>query len=159
MSAHIRPAAPEDADELARLRWDFRVEHGTPVTRDFAEFVAEFRSFAAETLVDGSGWRAWVAEGNGGVVGCVWLQLVERVPHPGLARWERPIAYLTSMYVGPDLRNSGLGRELLDVALEFARDAGVDGVALWPSPKSAPFYERAGFRPDGGPLWLEIAGD
>ena len=40
----IRPATPDDADELARLRWDFRVEHGTPVSRTFDEFIEEFRT-------------------------------------------------------------------------------------------------------------------
>jgi hypothetical protein len=32
-------------------------------------------------------------------------------------------------------------------------------VVLWPSPRSRPFYARAGFGTDGGPLWLEIGGD
>ena len=34
----IRRATAGDADELARLRWDFRVEQGTPVSRSFEAF-------------------------------------------------------------------------------------------------------------------------
>jgi GNAT superfamily N-acetyltransferase len=63
------------------------------------------------------------------------------------------------MYVEPDRRDAGLGRELLEAALAFARARNVDGVVLWPSPRSRPFYARAGFGTDGGPLWLEIGGD
>jgi GNAT superfamily N-acetyltransferase len=61
------------------------------------------------------------------------------------------------MFVERDRRSSGLGAALLEVALAFARGRDVDGVVLWPSERSRPFYERAGF--GAGPLWLEIAGD
>jgi GNAT superfamily N-acetyltransferase len=62
------------------------------------------------------------------------------------------------MYVEPRRRGGGLGRRLLDAAVAFARDRGVDGVALWASERSKPFYERAGFEP-GRWRWLEIEGD
>jgi len=154
----IRPGGPADAEELARLRWAFRVEHGTPASTSFEVFAAAFRGFA-EDVLGGDAWRVWVAEADGRLVGCVWLQLVERVPHPNLARWERPIAYVTSMFVEPGLRDAGLGRGLLDVAVAFARLRRVDGVILWPSERSVPFYERAGFSTEKAPLMLEIEGD
>jgi GNAT superfamily N-acetyltransferase len=153
----IREATLEDADELARLRWEFRVEVGTPVTRDYDEFLGEFRAFAADAFADGGPWRAWVAEEDGRLVGCAWLQLVNKVPHPSRTREERPIAYVTNMYVDLAHRNTGLGRRLLDLAIDLAREREVDGVMLWPSERSRPFYERAGFGP--GWLWLDLAGD
>ena len=110
----LRSATSDDADELARLRWDFRVEQGTPVARSFEDFVEEFRAFAATVLADGTPWQAWVAEDEGRLVGCAWLQLVEKVPHPSRGRWERPIAYVTNVYVEPSLRDEGLGARLLD---------------------------------------------
>lgn len=156
MTPTIRPAGLEDADELARLRWEFRIEAGTPLTLRREAFDAEMRSFVAGALA-GDAWRAWTAEEAGRLVGCVWLHLVEKVPHPGRARWERPVAYVTNMFVEPDRRSSGVGGALLEVALAFARERDVDGVVLWPSERSRPFYERAGF--GLGPLWLEVAGD
>jgi GNAT superfamily N-acetyltransferase len=147
----------DDADELARLRWQFRIEFGTPATMSVEAFGEQMRAFVADAFA-GDAWRAWIAEDGGRPIGCVWLQLVQKVPHPGRRQGERPVGYLTSMYVEPDRRNSGLGRELLDVALAFARDRAVDGVLLWPSPDSVTFYERGGFAP-GGWRWLEIAGD
>jgi GNAT superfamily N-acetyltransferase len=159
MTVAIRAAGPEDADDLARLRREFRVGSGTPADLSREAFDDEMRSFVASALADGAPWRAWVASDGDRLVGCVWLQLVEKVPHPARARWERPLAYVTSMYVEPDRRDAGLGRELLEAALAFARARNVDGVVLWPSPRSRPFYARAGFGTDGGPLWLEIGGD
>jgi GNAT superfamily N-acetyltransferase len=122
-------------------------------------FVKEIRAFVADVLTDGRPWRAWVAEDANRLVGCVWLQLVERVPHPSRERWERPLAYVTNMYVEPDRRSAGLGRGLLEAAIAFAREREVGGILLWPSRRSVPFYERAGFGRAGAGLWLEIAGD
>jgi len=157
----VRLATPNDAEELARLRWSFRVEHGTPVSRTFEEFLDEFRPFAAEVLADGSPWRAWVAEheDDGRLVGCLWLQLVEKVPHPSRGRWERPIGYVTNVYVEPELRNDGLGSELMDAATAFAREREVSEVVVWPSERSVSFYRRAGFRSEEAPLLLDLAGD
>lgn len=157
MTPTIRPARLEDADELARLRWEFRIEFGTPASREYDEFLHEFRSFAADAFAEGAPWRAWVADEDGRLVGCTWLQLVNKVPHPNRSLHERPIAYVTNMYVDAGHRNLGLGRELLERAIAFARERDVDGVVLWPSERSRPFYERAGFGP--GPLWLDVAGD
>jgi GNAT superfamily N-acetyltransferase len=159
VTATIRAATVDDADELGRLRWEFRIESGTPATRSREAFAEQMGGFVADALEPGSAWHAWVGEDDGRLVGCIWLQLVERVPHPDLGRGERPIAYVTNMYVEPALRNAGLGRALLDVALRFATERGASGAVLWPSPRSTSFYERAGFRTDAGPLWLELAGD
>ena len=155
----IRPATPGDADELGRLRWEFRVEHGTKVTRSFEGFVEEFSAFARDVLTDGARWRAWVADADGRLVGCVWLQLVEKVPHPSRGRWERPIAYVTNVYVEPRLRDAGLGARLLDAALTFAREQRMSEAIVWPTPRSGSFYRRAGFGTGSAPLGMDLAGD
>jgi N-acetylglutamate synthase-like GNAT family acetyltransferase len=155
----IRPATPDDADELARLRWDFRVEHGTPVTRTFEEFAAEFRAFVTDVLADGAPWRAWVAQADGRLVGCLWLQLIEKVPHPNRGRGERPLAYVTNVYVEPDLRDAGVGARLLDAAMTFAREQRMSEAVVWPTPRSVSFYRRAGFGTESAPLGMELAGD
>jgi RimJ/RimL family protein N-acetyltransferase len=129
----IRRATLDDADELARLRWDFRVEHGTPVSSTFEAFAEGFRAFATEALADGAPWRAWVAEDEGRLVGCAWLQLVEKIPHPSRGRWERPIAY--------------------------AREREAAEAVVWPTPPSASFYRRAGFGSEAAPLGMDLAGD
>jgi GNAT superfamily N-acetyltransferase len=155
----IRPATVEDADLLARLRWDFRIEGGTPPSTTIAEFVEEMRSFAGDVLADGTAWRAWVAEDGDRLVGCVWLQVVERVPHPDLRRGARPIVYVTNMYVVPELRNGGIGRDLLDAAVAYAREQRASAAIVWPSPRSISFYRRAGFGDEDAPLLLPLEGD
>jgi GNAT superfamily N-acetyltransferase len=154
----VRRATIDDADELARLRWEFRLEAGTPSSTTFDRFAEEMRSFVRDTIADDS-WCAFVAERDGRLIGCVWVQFVERVPHPNLRRGERPVAYVTNMYVEPDLRDRGVGRELLDAAVDLARRRGASGAVLWPSERSVPFYRRAGFGTDDAPLFMPLAGD
>ena len=155
----IRRATADDADELARLRWDFRVEQGTPASRPFDAFAEEFRAFAADALADGTPWRAWVAGDDDRLVGCVWVQFVEKIPHPSRGRGERPIAYLTNVYVEPELRDGGLGARLLDAAVAEAREREASEAVVWPTPRSVSFYRRAGFGAEAAPLGMDLAGD
>jgi GNAT superfamily N-acetyltransferase len=155
----IRPANVHDADQLARLRWDFRIEGGTPPSTTSDGFVEEMRSFVGDVLVEGTAWRAWVAEDGDRLVGCVWTQVVERVPHPNLRRGERPVVYVTNMYVVPELRSGGIGRALLDAAVGYARELQASAAILWPSPRSISFYRRAGFGREDAPLLLPLEGD
>ena len=154
----VREATVRDADELARLRWQFRIEAGTQRSIAVESFVDEMVSFVREALV-GQQWNAFVAERGGRLIGCVWVQFVERVPHPNLRRGERPIAYITNMYVEPALRNGGIGRALLDAAVGCAQGRGASGAILWPSERSVPFYRRAGFGDEDAPLALPLEGD
>jgi GNAT superfamily N-acetyltransferase len=154
----VREATVRDADELARLRWQFRIEAGTQRSISVESFVDEMVSFVREAL-GGQQWNAFVAERGSRVIGCVWVQFVERVPHPNLRRGERPIAYITNMYVDPALRNRGVGRTLLDAAVGCAQNRGASEAILWPSERSVPFYRRAGFGDEDAPLALPLEGD
>jgi hypothetical protein len=65
----IRPANVQDADQLAQLRWDFRIEGGTPPSTTLDGFIDEMRSFVGDLLAGGTAWRAWVAEDGDRLVG------------------------------------------------------------------------------------------
>ena len=71
-----------------------------------AAFVARCRAWMAERLEDASPWLCWVAEADGYVLGCLWMQSIEKVPNP-VDEPERH-AYVTSVYVRPDRRGRGL---------------------------------------------------
>ena len=141
----IRLATDVDLDELARLRWAMTDEM-IGATEPRAAFEARFGAFAQRTLT-GDTWAVWVAERDARLLGMVWVQLVDRVPRPIEAA--PAYAYITSVFVESDERNLGLGlgRRILDAAVGWIREQDVDSVILWPSERSGPFYERAGFGP------------
>ena len=90
-----------------------------------------------------SHWRAWLAESEGGAVGTIWLQLVEKIPNPvAELEWH---GYITSLYVRESFRGRELGSGLLRAALDACRKKEVDAVILWPTPQSRSLYLRHGF--------------
>jgi GNAT superfamily N-acetyltransferase len=152
--ARIRPAGPGDASDLARLRHALYEEQDR--AREPLEAYAErFARFVQDAL-GSDAWRIWVAELDGRVVGAMWLQLVERVPRPGEERGALPIGYLTNVFVEPDLRDTGLGARILEEVVKWARARGVEEIIVWPSERSYPFYERAGFSRTPDPLVLYL---
>ena len=53
-------------------------------------------------------------------------------------------AYVTNLYVIPEIRSQGFGKRLLDRALSWCRAQGADAIILWASPGSRSLYRRCG---------------
>lgn len=137
----VRFATPADAPRLAALRYDFRHAHAG-ATEDRPGFEARTAVWMRERLAAKEPWHCWVLEDGLTIVGNLWLELVEKLPNPG-PEAERH-AYITNVYAEEAARG-GAGRMLLDAALAWCRERGVDTVILWPSEKSRTLYQRAGF--------------
>lgn len=139
----IRLATPADAERLASLRYDFRASMNE-ASEEREAFVARCSSWMMERLRPGTSWRCWAAEDSRVIVGHLWLQLIEKVPNPAPELEQH--AYITNVYVDPSDRGNGIGRQLMEAALQFCREQGVDSVVLWPTEKSRTLYARHGFQ-------------
>lgn len=148
----VRRARSADAAELARLRWRFRADFD-PAVEERSAFVERCRTWMRRRLAEAEPWRCWVAV-EGRVVGHVWVEAVEKVPNP--VDEAELHAYLTNMYVIPDLRGRGIGTRLLAAALEWCRERDVGSVVLWPTERSRSLYGRHGFRETGNVLELPL---
>lgn len=138
----IRQAGVADAASLAGLRYEFRAAEGTPVEgRQIFERRCE--RWMRERLSASSGWRCWVAEQQGEIVGHIWLHIFEKVPNP--VSEAESHGYITNMYVRPSARGSSVGPRLLTTALDACEAARVDSVILWATPRSRSLYLRHGF--------------
>ena len=154
--ATVRLATPDDANALARLRYEFRASLGAP-DEDEAEFIARCREWMAQRLEPSARWRAWVAETTQGIIGAVWIGLIEKMPNPILEPEEH--GYLTNFYVRDGARGAGIGTALLDAALGWCVERGVHAVLLWPTTRSRPLYERHGFAPPSALMERIVTGD
>lgn len=70
---------------------------------------------------------------------------------------DHDLTYLYQMWVAPDARGLGMGRMLLDAALDWARARDVPGLVLDVTTGDRParrLYESAGLRPIGDPAPL-----
>lgn len=154
-AAHIRRAAEADADELARLRWDFSPDEVAASGRSFEEFRASFREFWASALASGN-WTVWVAGQDGRLIANIWMQVIHKVPRPGRGSGHGRYGYVTNVYTEPDLRGHGIGSQLLERALGWAREQELEFLVVWPAEESVPFWERAGFRASPDALELHF---
>jgi GNAT superfamily N-acetyltransferase len=147
----IRSATSADAGVLAELRWEFRAGRQPPAeTHDV--FVKRCAAWMRRELTSAN-WRAWVAVVDGAVVGHVWMHTIQKIPNP--VDESEMLVYLSNLYVKAPARG-GLGTQLLDTALDWARANRVDRIVLWPTARSVSLYLRHGFSRGGDVMELKV---
>jgi ribosomal protein S18 acetylase RimI-like enzyme len=112
----VRRAEPDDAPLIARMLHDFNLEfeEETPGPEALEPRVRQFI---------GDGTKTFFVAGED-PVGFAQLDYVPSV-------WsEAPVAHLDELYVRPERRGQGLGRELMDAVLADARERGAPGMEL-----------------------------
>lgn len=112
----IRRASAEDAADIGRLLHEFNTEFSEPTPG-----VAVLAERAAKFIEDGELTFLLAGEGPEGIAQMRFL----------LSIWsgERD-AYLEELYVVPERRGNGIGRALLEAAMEMARAEGATQMDL-----------------------------
>ena len=139
----VRRATPADAPDIGRLLDDFNREYDdpTPGPERLADRIT--------TLL--AGGDTAVLLGGSGPDGLAVLRF-----RPAI--WAEALeCYLAELYVAPGRRGHGLGRALMDAAIELAREAGAAWMDLGTSEADVvarALYESLGFsnregKPDG----------
>ena len=117
--------------------------HGVLYAKEYG-WDCTFEGYVAESLTksipsfDDSTARLWIAEINGKIIGSI-----------GIVPDSNSEAQLRWFLVHPNHRGRGLGRELLNKALQFSRNHGFKSVFLWTVSDleaAAHLYQWAGFR-------------
>ena len=138
----IRSANASDAPALAKLRYALRSTTGV-VTEPEVDFLKRCTQWMREHMQAGGFWQCWVVEREYQLIGCLWLQLVEKIPNPGSELEYH--AYLTNFYVQEFARGKGIGSRLLSTAIAWCETREVHAVILWPTERSRSLYQRQGF--------------
>ncbi len=143
--AVIRPADAGDAHVIGQLLHDFNAEFDepTPSAEANAARIAELLAFGDTEVV--------LAHADGDPAGLAVLRF-----RPAL--WSTSLeCYLAELYVAPHRRGRGLGRALMEAAIELARARGADYMDLGTAETDTAaraLYESLGFsnregKPDG----------
>ncbi|HEX6115649.1 MAG TPA: GNAT family N-acetyltransferase [Solirubrobacterales bacterium] len=133
-SPSARLATPRDAADAGRLLHDFNTEFDerTPGAEALAERIGPM-------IADGEATVLLAGEGPDGVA---VLRFRRAIFEDGL------YAYLEELYVAPRHRGEGLGRALLEAAMQAARERGAVFIELGTSEDDVAargLYESAGF--------------
>lgn len=136
----VRRATAADVPQLVELRWISSAEDDTArEARD--EFEARMRAFLDRAIEDAR-WTIWVAADGDRIVSTMYAQVVPKIPRP----WPNDAwVYVTGVFTVAERRNEGIGARVLMTVREWASSRGLELLMLWPSERSIPFYERAGF--------------
>jgi GNAT superfamily N-acetyltransferase len=85
---------------------------------------------------------------------CVGAGTASPAPYPGPGAVSEPAWQLRGMAVRADWRGLGVGRRVLDVAVDAARASGAAGLWAAARVEALPFYEAAGWTVRG-PGWVK----
>jgi ribosomal protein S18 acetylase RimI-like enzyme len=141
MADPIRRAGLDDADAIGRLLHAFNREYDEP-TPEPAQLAERFRMLLDEGLTS-------VLLAGDAPDGLAVLRF-----RPSI--WSTALeCYLAELYVVPERRGQGLGRALMETAIELARERGADHMDLGTSEDDVAaraLYESLGFiNREGGP--------
>ncbi|MEN9644940.1 MAG: hypothetical protein RL238_1609 [Actinomycetota bacterium] len=137
--ATVARIRPEDWSVLRAVRiaalTDTPEAFGSTLERELAFSDDDWRSRAAASA-DGSARGTWLAWEGDEVVGIVGSFV------------DGDTAELVSMWVAPSARGTGVGVQLVDTAVDWARTTGVGSIDLWVvrgNDRAQRRYESAGF--------------
>jgi GNAT superfamily N-acetyltransferase len=134
----IRQATPSDLPALNELENHWRQEE---ITWGFVQATPEELASAVQA-------GCYVAEAGGKVIGYASCSLHTS---EGLAVIPKGVQYLVldNLYVLPEHRDAGLGRQLMDAVEKRAREEGAKAILVYTATKDtrriARFYEGCGF--------------
>ena len=148
MDVTVRRGTAVDAPSLARLRWRWRTEERNELGLDRDAFIEYFSGWVVDHLAT---HVPFVVEVDGRLAGMAFLAMTERVPSPGYM--DRRTGDVQSVYVVPELRDRGVGEQLLAAVRQHARDRELTFVTVHSAPDAIRFYRRWGF--DGSDRWLD----
>jgi GNAT superfamily N-acetyltransferase len=139
---NARPAGPDDADELVRLRAVMlRSLHS-------AAWDDEWRTTAVSTLksrLAAGTIGAFVVDrpGGPGLASCALGVIEQRLGGPGNP--DGRSGYIFSVATDPDMRRRGFSRACMSALLEWFRGQGITKVDLRASAEGEPLYRSLGF--------------
>ncbi len=146
----VRRALGADTETVARIHIaSWKVSYRGIMPDDvIAQTDLKYRTaFWAERIADQE-WPIFLIEASGeGVAFCHMIPTKDPDDDP------HRVGHITSLHMLPQLRGIGYGRALLELVFKEFRQRGMAEVTLWvleENTKARQFYEKHGFRLDGG---------
>ena len=148
----VRRATAADIPALVELRVAFDRElAGDVPVEPAAEHRARIDAYLRSHVPDG-GFRVWVADGGGHVVGMAGLVVIDRPPHPRSRR--APEAMVFNVMTDPAWRRRGVATAMLEAVIADGRALGCRRLVLRTSDDGMRLYAGLGFTDPGN--WRQL---
>lgn len=139
----IRVLAPEEADEMVRLRLIFtEAMHPEESEADRMRMRTDTEQWIRRHAADGS-IVFMSGEANGEIV-CFGSLLLQDLP-PLFGAGDRPVGHVLNFYTVPQHRRKGYGRVLMSFMKDWASTHGFNRLSLHATADGAPLYRACGF--------------
>ncbi len=141
----VREARADEDDRVASHFYRMWRDNDVAAERIVPDWQARIRAFVDAARRD-LGYRAFVAETGGRVIGSAACQLFAG-PYPDiLAPAQRRYGYIWGVYVDPAERRSGTGRRLTEAAIAYLTAIGCTHALLHAAPSGRSVYAGLGFQ-------------
>ena len=152
MTLTLRPAGPADALLIADHRDAMFAAAGIDA-KAIRQASGMYRDWLAGALATDA-YMGWLAEEDDLVVGSIGLWLLpwpHHPKHPGT----NVRGYISNMWVDAAHRRKGIGRKLVEAAVEEAKARGVTWMMLHATDEGRGLYESMGWKP-GNEMVLKL---
>lgn len=140
----LRPATPQEDLVIARHFYQLWLDNGLTheqIEPDWERITLDYIADARESLV----YQAFVAEVDGQIVGSAGGQRFAGLYPINFTAGFRRDGYIWGVYVEPEFRRQGLGKQLTEQLLGHLRSLGCTRAVLNASPSGKSVYEQLGF--------------
>ena len=141
-SVQFRLALPADLPVLARFRQEQAGSTRVGAYQAIPDFCRSFETFLLERIKTGE-WLVVIAEMNGQLAGCAYLQKIAKLPRPG--RLDREYGCIM-LCVRKQYRGHGLRGQLLQEITQLAKSEGLESLVGRPNTETRSMYRGIGFR-------------
>ena len=139
----IRRASESEVDILVGHRRAMFLDMGYGNDATMTRMVEKCRPWLLAKMQSGE-YLAWLAtDQKGAIVAGTGLWLMDWIPHV-VGRSARR-GNILNVYPKREFRRRGLARRLVEVAVAWCRENGIDTLILNASPEGRPLYESLGF--------------
>ena len=105
-------------------------------------------AFFRRNTLDGTLTSCFALDANGHIAGCGASCTLQELPSP-----DNPsglVAYFMNIYVVPDMRGHGIGRQIVDWLISDSEKRGIRRMMLETTDAARALYGASGFRPASG---------
>ena len=142
----IRRASIDDVATLVAHRRGMFQDMGYRDQVALGSMAARFEAWLLPQINSGE-YLAWlVLAPDGSIAAGTGLWLMDWPPHM-IGAGQTPGKYSERVYRRSQFRRRGLARQLMETAIQWCRENGVDTIILHASPEGPPLYQSMGFAP------------